>query len=284
MSFLNSPGQPPAYPPAPPSGLGESPTRLRGRTPRRLGWIFLVLGIALIIGGVFIIAKQSVDKVNNFERVKVSAGAGTINFAKTGNYVAYYEASNVDSNISSVPAVRVAIQSPSGKARELTDLYGGRSDGKVKIITYNYNGHNGVALYQFKITEKGTYKVQLQGSTNVAPDAQIAFGTSIAGGLALGAGLLIPGILLLIAAIILLIVGYVKRSRHKKELAARSYGGYPQQPPPGAYPQQQPAGYGQQPAAYSQPPAYPQQQGGYPQQPPPGNYPQQPGGPPPAEN
>ena len=60
-----------------------------------------------------------------------------------------------------MPIIPVALQSPSGQVRRLTKLYGGLSDNKVKILTYEYNGHDGAALYQFKITEKGTYRVQV---------------------------------------------------------------------------------------------------------------------------
>src|SRR5437763_1073825 len=86
----------------------------------------------------------------------------------------------------------------------------------------------------------------------------VAVAASVAGGTMVGALLIVVGVLFLIAAIVLLIVGFVKRSRHKKELQsgpkwgtwgapAPAYGGAPQPyPPPPGYgdPHQPPPGYG----------------------------------------
>ena len=92
----------------------------------------------------------------------------------------------------------------------------------------------------------------------------------------------------LIAAIVLLIVGLVKRSRHKSQLASPyggGYGGPPANYPPPGYGQQGPpqGGYGQQGPPQG---GYGQQgppQGGYGQQGPPQGGPQQGGyGPPPS--
>lgn len=238
---------PPPYPQQQPSGpLGKQ--RLRGRTPLRLSIIFFVVAVLLFVVGGIVLANKSFSKVNGFERVKL-ASSGSVQLNRTGNYVAYYEADNVDSGTRSVPRIPIAIQSPSGKIQQLNTPYGNRSDGKVKIITYQYNGHNGIALYQFKISEKGTYKVQVGSNTAAASGADMAFGESIAGGTAAGALLVVGGGLFLITAIVLLIVGLVKRSRHKKELqygyqpGGPPQGGqqWPQQPPPG-----QPGGYPQQ--------------------------------------
>jgi hypothetical protein len=219
--------------------------------------------------GAIVAGTQGLSKVNDFPRVKVADGTGTVNL-KAGNHVAYYEAPNINDNSKSVPVVGVALQSPSGKVMTLHTLYGARSDGKVKILTYEYNGHNGIALYQFKLTESGRYRVALQAGSQASPDADIALGTSIAKGLAIGAALIIPGVLLLVAAIVLLIVGLVKRSRHNKELAAvgpyGGYSGYGGAPPAGGYPP--PGGY-QQPGSYPPPGGYPP-----PSSPPPNNPPQ----------
>jgi hypothetical protein len=256
MSYPPPPGQSP-YPPGPPpygpppsgppqygGGYGAPPKHLRGRTPLRLALIFGVVGLALVIVGAIIIAKKSFSAVDNFQRVSVASGTGTVSFTNAGNYLAYYEADNVNSGIKSVPVPLVALQSPSGKDMTLDTLYGGgnRASGQIKTrLTYGYNGHKGVAIYQFKITETGQYKVQVQATAGTAPNSDIAFGKSIGGGIALGAGLVVPGALLLVTAIILLIIGLVKRSRHKKQIAAGAGGGYGGPPPPNyPYPPQGP--------------------------------------------
>lgn len=279
MTYPNPPEQPSGYPAAPPPygaapqpSFGAPPPQgpLRGRTPRRLGWIFLALAIALFIAGGIVLATKSFSEVNKFQRVAVPTQNSTVTFNRTGKWVAYYEASNVHSGIDSVPAVRVAIESPSGQVRELTTLYGNRSDRKVKIFTYDYNNHRGVALYQFNISETGTYHVATQPGPAAAADAKIAFGKDISGGTIAGGLIVVGGVVALIVAIVLLIVGYVKRSRHKRELQSGQFGG----PPPGYGP---PAGYGTPPGYAPPPPGYSGSSPsapGYPsQQPPPYNAP-----------
>ncbi|MFN2560148.1 MAG: hypothetical protein ABR571_02470 [Jatrophihabitans sp.] len=271
MSYPNPPGEQPAYQPAPGYGPPPSgPTRLRGRTPLRLGWIFLALAIVLfVVGGVT--GKKSLSKVNNFQRVTIltspptsEAQLRTITFTKAGGYLAYYEASDVSSSITKIPEPVVRMLSPSGKELDLKTPYGNRSDNKIKRLTYDYKGHKGVAVWQFHISETGKYKV-FAGYTAAPPGAKMAFGTSIAKSTVIAGLLIVLGVLFLIAAIVLLIVGFVKRSRHKKELASGGYGSPAFGGPP-------PAGQWQQPGGFPPPQQGgfpPHQQGGYQPPPPP---------------
>jgi hypothetical protein len=242
---------------------------------RRLGWIFLVLGIAGLVAGGIVLATKSYSEVKKFQRVDVPTDTGTVQLQAGKKYIAYLEASNVSSDMKRVPLIPVAIQSPSGSVRRLSETYGNRSDGKIKIFTYDYNGHKGVAVWQFRVTESGKYQVATRSGPSVPSGAKIAFGKDISGGTIAGALILVAGVIFLVAAIVLLIVGFVKRSNHKKELAAgQGYGGYGPPAYGGGYGQ---PGYGQ--PGYGQPgPAQP----GY--GPPPGGYPQQGGYPPPPNN
>lgn len=244
---------PPPPPPAYPSGAGQP--RPRGRTPLRLGIIFLVLGLAGIIAGAVVALNGALKKVDDFQRVAApTLASGSINskkidFGGTGGFIAYYESKNADP--SGIPGVPVRLTSPSGKVQVLSTPYGGKSGGKdVKSLTYDFNGHKGVALWQFSVTEKGTYTVDVAGNSRTDADAKIAFGRSIGASTAVGAVLLVLGILLFIAGLILLIIGLVKRSRSKKEMAAAQaaygQGGYGQ----GGYGQ---PGYGPPPQQYGQP-------------------------------
>lgn len=264
MSYPPPPGQSP-YPSAPPPGPAGPPGRLRGRTPLRLALIFSVIGLALVVIGAVVFASKSLSKVDGFARVPV-AGGGTAQL-KSGNQLVYYEASNVSSSISEVPVPAIRLTAPDGTQTVLDTLYGGasRASGKIKNrLTYDNDGHKGVAIYQLKIAQAGSYKVEVQPSGLERSGAQLAFGESIAGGTALSAGLIVPGVLLIVAAIVLLIVGLVKRSRHKKEIASGAYGG-------GGYGGQYPGQYGGgQPSQYGQP------GGQYGEQP--GPYGGQPGG------
>lgn len=232
------PPPPPGY--APPPGYGPPPggkRRLRGRIPLRLALIFGVVGLALVIVGAVVLATKSISRVDDFDRVSISAGSGTVKFDDTGKFLAYYEHDGFDIDEESPPTLAVVLTSPSGKKLPLTTFYGGKST-TVDKLSYNYDGHDGAALYEFDIKEKGTYQVQIQANGNLPSDAQLAFGESIAGGLVVGVLLILPGVLLVIAAIVLLIVGLVKRSRHKSELARYPYGPPPPGGPPPNYPPQ----------------------------------------------
>ncbi len=281
MSYPDAPQQPPQYPQAPGYGRPSQPaqpTRLRGRTPRRLGWIFLVAGIVLIVVGAVIGTTKSLGKVTGFHRVTFADGSATVTLDGTGKWVGYYEADNVSSSIKRIPGFQAAVTDPSGQPVALT-IYGNRSDHKVKKLTYDYKGHHGAAAFQFDAKQKGQYRIQIQASEQLPSDADIAIGRDIEKAAIIAGLFVVLGALVIVAAIVLLIVGFVKRSRHKKELQAAPYGG---PPPPGYAPQGPPPGYQQQgpPPGYQQqapPPGYPQQgpPPGYPQQGPPPGYPQQ---------
>jgi len=267
---MSYPPPPTSYPPAPGSGAGPGHVRLRGRTPIIIGWVLLGVGIILVVVGAVVAGIKGLGKVNDFERVSIAQGGGTINL-DSGKYLAYYEASDVSDSIKSVPLPTVTLTSPSGRSITLNTLYGGnpKSEGTISHkLTYEYDGHNGVAVYEFNLSEGGTYQVEIQNTLGTAPDAKMAFGTSIAKGLVIGGVMVVIGIILGVIAVILLIVGYVKRSRHKGELRAGAYWGGAAPAygtPPGGY--AAPQGYGA-PQGYAPP-------GGY-QPPPPGYAP--PGG------
>ena len=247
---------------------------MRGSTPLWIALIFGVVGIALLVVGGVVGFTQGLQKVDGFSRVPIATGRGTADFPTAGNYVAYYEASNVTSSVRQVPLPIVEIRSPSGQVQRLDTLYGGSSRASLQLrrsVTYQYHGHNGVAIYQFHIAEPGRYDVLVEATGAEAPGADIAFGKSIATGLAVGGILAVVGVLAIIVAIILLIVGLVQRSRSRRRLAAaHGYGG----PPPGyGYP---PPGSGFPPPGSGYPPpgsGYPPPGSSYP--PPQGNWPPQ---------
>src|SRR4051794_40861344 len=110
-------------PPAPAAPAPSGKPRLRGRTPLRLGIIFLILGIAgLIVGGV-VGFKAGLDKVNDFQRVSLADGTGTVTF-KTGGYLAYYEAPDYDTSSNSVPVVEISMQNKATGTSVPGRLYG----------------------------------------------------------------------------------------------------------------------------------------------------------------
>jgi hypothetical protein len=223
-------------------------------------------------------------KVDDFQRIRIADRTGTVQFAQTGKYVAYYEQPGFDIDKDSPPRVGITLTGPGGARPRIQFFGGGRNE--IRKFSYNYHHHNGAALFQIQVSTPGTYRVQIQ-SVGVPADGVLAFGEDISKGTVAGGLLIVAGVLLLIAAIVLLIVGYVKRARDKRErraaeLAAAGYpvAGYgspaPGYPPPSGYGR---AGYG--PPGYDQPgyapPGYgPQPTFGAPDRPPPP-------GPPPAQ-
>jgi len=213
--------------------------------------------ILFVVGGV-VVGTKALGKVNSFGRVSIASGSGTVTLNGTGKWVGYYEADNVSSSISAIPQFQVAVTGPSGQLVTIKP-YGNRSDGKVKKLTYSYNGHKGAAAFQFNVSQAGTYTIRVQAVDSLPAGADVAIGRDIETGTVVGGLLIVGGVLFLIAAIVLLIIGLVKRSRHKKERATGGYGGYP--PPGYAPPGYAPPGYA--PPGYApqqQWPAQPQQQ------------------------
>lgn len=216
-----------------PAGPPGQPTRLRGRTPLWLALIFFVVAVALFVIGGVVIANKSLGKVNSFHRVSFAAGTGTVQLS-AGTYVGYYEASTVNDSITQIPYFRVAVQAPSGQILPISK-YGPDSNGKIRKLVYGFDGHHGVAAFTFHAPTTGQYRVALQPGPGTAPDADVAIGPDIFGGTVAGGLLIVGGVLFLVAAIVLLIVGLVRRHRHRKELERMSSSGYGS-PPGYGYP------------------------------------------------
>jgi hypothetical protein len=217
-----------------------------------LGWIFLgVAVVAFVIGGV-VLGTKSLSQVNDFQRVSFEQG-GPVQLDGTGKWVVYLEAGNVDS-LQRIP-FRLAVSGPSGLPLRVA-YYGDPGPGeKVHKFTYDYNGHTGIAAFQFTVTTPGQYTLRAQAVEPVPSDARLAVGRDIAGSTIVGALFIVAGVVFAIAAAVLLIVGYVMRSRHKAELRAGQYWG-------GAPPMTYGQGYGPQPA-FGVPQGYPPPPPGY---------------------
>jgi uncharacterized membrane protein len=275
------PGGSPAYPgypryPGYPGDGGAPRKPMRGRRAIQVGAILIAVGIVLVIVGGVLANTNAYSKVNDFQRVAVKDRTGTVTFNNAGGYVAYYESSSVTSSTSQeIPLIPVRLTNrATGQAMTLTTTYGDQSDGRVKYLHYDHDGHKGLAMWQFHIDQTGTYGVELGTNPAADADAAVAFGKSIAGGVVLGGAFVIAAILVLIAGVIVLIVGLVKRSRNKRELrTGGGYGGFGTAQPSGW-----PPGSGMQgwPPAGGQPQQWPQPGGQPPQQwPQPGGQPQQ---------
>ncbi len=216
--------------------------QLRGRTPLRLSFVFLVLAVAAIVIGAVLLARGYSSTIAGFQRVGFDQGSKTLTLDR-GDYVGYVETPQVSSG-----NVRMRIAHTSGTIVPIEQY--GRNAHSSSSLTYNYHGRHGQAVFKFRISTTGRYTVQLAAS-GIPRGSYMALGKSIAGAIVAGVLLVLLGVLLGIVFVVLLIVGLVKRSRSKRELVNPygGYGGYGGPPPPPGYGQQPPPGYGQQPSS-----------------------------------
>lgn len=226
-NYPAGPGNYPAsgYGSPPPAqyGVPQAPPHLRGRRPIQIGIALLVAGLALAIVGGVVGSANSDSKVPGFQRVALADRTGSVTFKSAGGYIAYYESSTVSPHTNSVPVIGVTLTNQAtGQQMKLDTLYGQRSDGTFRALRYDYKGHKGLATWQFHIDQAGTWKVDLEPNPGAAPDAQVAFGKSIAQGVVVGGILVLIGVLAMLGGLVTLIVGLVKRRGHKRELRSAS--------------------------------------------------------------
>jgi hypothetical protein len=225
-----------SYPPPPPPHYGPAPggrQRLRGRIPLRLAAIFGIIGLGLAIAGIVVLVKSPINKVDDFVRAPVDGRAHAVELTRTGHYVVYFETPQSGSHRANV---RLTVSGQDDDPLKLS-VYGANRT-STSTLTYDLGGKHGEAAYTFSISRSGTYSMTAT-SSDAPAGSRMAFGESIAHGLVAGLALFFPGLFLVIAAVVLLIVGLVKRSRHKRELASAYRGGgnpWPGQAPGYGYP------------------------------------------------
>ena len=188
----------------------------------------------------------------------MGSGTEAVDLDRTGKYVVYYESSSVADSPNQVYLIPVRLTNTATGATITPDApFGNRSDGKIKILTYDQDGHKGVAMWQFDVAQAGTYKVESIPGPRTASDGVLAFGPSIESGVVAGGLLVVVGILAVVAALVTLVVGLVRRRRHKRQL--RTAGPYGAAPggygAPGGYEPYEPGG--PQPPPTEQPPDRP---------------------------
>ncbi len=179
-----------------------------GRRSLLLAPVVGLAGVALVVVGVLLVVNGSLDKVTGFDRVSVGA-SGTARFAHPGRYVAYYEAADVDENTRHVPALTITLRAPSGAVVRV----GRPGDARVpkNAVTYQYKGHNGVALREFSISAKGSYEAAVTSTAGPLHGATVAFGPSIEDRMVTGVRFLVPGSVLVVVALLLAAFGGVRR-------------------------------------------------------------------------
>jgi len=203
---------------------GPSPPGRSRSGPGRAGYVIgALLLVAAAIGAAAVIAlgvKSTVDRVGNYQRVSVTNG-GEIDLAQPGRYYAYYERPGIKER-SEIPfGLRIELVGPAGE-RQVLESDIGRTGTNEQ---YSFNGHDGVRFTGFQANRAGRYRVRVLGEPVGTPSASIAFGKGALSGLLGGAAVgVLGGGLLGLIGFILLIVTAVRRSRHRRRMAAANFG------------------------------------------------------------
>ena len=195
---------------------GASPRKMR---PRR-AWYLLALavflgGTALLVAGLLSVKGQ----VDGFQRAPLPQG-GQVSLAHSGGYVVYYEAPGAASG--QIPSFNVTVV-PASAGASVRSLQSYAAD-----VNYSFGSRQGRAVLTLQVSHPGTFQVVATGAPAVAGGSDLAFGSSIAGGIA---GTAVTGGLLMVlgvaGGITVFAIRYARTSRR------RAQAGLPMGPPPG---------------------------------------------------
>ena len=195
---------------------GASPRKVRpGRAWYLLALAVFLGGAALLVAGLLGVKGQ----VDGFQRVPLPQG-GQVTLGHNGSYVLYYEAPGAASG--QIPNFNVTVAPASAGARAKSlQPYGAD-------VNYSFGSRHGRAVLTLELSHPGTFRVVATGAPAVAGGSDLAFGPSIAGGIA---GTAVTGGLLMVlgvaGGITVFVIRYVRTSRRRAQ-AGLSIG-----PPPG---------------------------------------------------
>ncbi|GAB2461613.1 hypothetical protein [Jatrophihabitans fulvus] len=192
---------------------GPAPrTRLRGRVALRVAALLGVLGVALCVIGVVLVVNAPLLNTGDFARISANGAPQTVRLDR-GDYIAYLETPVDGRHDADLGAL--AVDGPGGPVDAT------RYDG---TLTYAIDGRNGDAQYTFTIERSGDYDIAIRAD-NAPPGTTMSFGQNVDEGIIAGVLTFAPGLVLVFGAVALLVVGLVRRSRHKRELASAYRGG-----------------------------------------------------------
>ena len=208
-----------------PGGASSPPLDgMPGASPRKVrpGRAWYLLALAVFLGGVALLAAGLLGvkgQVDGFQRVPLPQG-GQVTLGHNGSYVLYYEAPGAASG--QIPNFNVTV-APASPGAHATSLQPYAAD-----LNYSLGSRQGRAVLTLQLSHPGTFRVVATGAPAVAGGSDLAFGPSIAGGIA---GTAVTGGLLMVlgvaGGITVFVIRYVRTSRR------RAQAGLPMGPPPG---------------------------------------------------
>ena len=195
-------GQPPTF-----AGSGTGRPRVRPGRNWYLAAVLLFLGgVAWLVVGFVSLS----SKVDAFQRVPLPGG-GTVTLNHSGGYVVYYEGPGATSG--QIPSFNVRI-TPTAPPAAVADL---RS--YTATVTYTIGVHQGRAVLTLQVVHPGKFLVAASGATAVA-GSDLAFGSSVAGGIV---GTVLFSLGLIFLGIIVAIVLFIIRLTRTRRARAQGY-------------------------------------------------------------
>jgi hypothetical protein len=195
---------------SPPPRAGTPATSPRKARPGR-AWYLLALAVFLAGAGWLAFGISGVKgQVDAFQRVPLPQG-GLINLHHDGSYVLYYEAPGAASGQLPSFSVTVAPAAAAASARSLQPY--------TADVTYSFGSRQGRAVLTLQVAHPGTFRVVAAGAPAVAGGSDLAFGSSIASGIA---GTALPAALLMLlgvaGGIALFIIRYLRAPRRRAQM------------------------------------------------------------------
>ena len=188
--------------------LAAPPAKIR---PGRIWYLVGLLVFLVGVGWVYFGLTSVVSEVNSFPRAPIPAG-GQVSLDHSGGYVVYYEGPGAQSG--RVPDIRVRV-TPASASAAVQSLapYDGTQ-------TYGIGSHQGSAVLTLQVTRPGRFTVETPGAAGVPAGSDLAFGDSIAGGIA-GVAVL-SGLLMFVglAGLVVILIVRIVRTRSARSAAS----------------------------------------------------------------
>ncbi|MFC6010417.1 hypothetical protein [Nocardia lasii] len=177
---------------------------------RPSGWWIVVGALVIVLGVISAVAvgvtgfvRMSGD-IDSFQRVEVP-GSGELDL-DAGDYTIYFEYPGA-SSAGTPESVWVALTDPAGEEVLIED-YSSRQ-------TYGLGGHEGRAIFTFRVDESGVYTLDTEGGPNITVAVGHSLGSSIVGTVLIALAI---GLISVFVGLAILLTAVIRRSRARRKL------------------------------------------------------------------